>query len=229
MVKVLFTYKYYTSLVVSDTFIESQTRDRQFVLDAKDIKRKEKFKKIAKKMWDESLVHPLTGTKDLKEYYKSATEFLDGLFESSYNKEIIGGMPKHDFYEEILGASPNRFYMWLRASFEKKLEVYMVQTKRIPEMAKTSDEVIEKMLESQSHIQQAVRSSVGVIQLGKSFGKERLESACQRALTIRAINYKSVLSILKNNLDQFPVINKSPLTHVTEQSHKYIRGKQYFQ
>jgi len=88
---------------------------------------------------------------------------------------------------------------------------------------------IEKMLESQSHIQQAVRSSVGVIQLGKSFGKERLESACQRALTIRAINYKSVLSILKNNLDQFPVINKSPLTHVTEQSHKYIRGKQYFQ
>jgi hypothetical protein len=41
----------------------------------------------------------------------------------------------------------------------------------------------------------------GIIRLVKSFGRERVEAACARALAIGARSFTSVNSILKNNLD----------------------------
>jgi len=54
--------------------------------------------------------------------------------------------------------------------------------------------------------------------------------ACKRALDIGAHSYKSVESILKNNLDQTVLSETSPLTNGkgTPTSHEYIRGKHYF-
>jgi transposase len=65
--------------------------------------------------------------------------------------------------------------------------------------------VVETILASRAHPQQGFRSGLGIMRLGKSYGAERLEAACRRALKIGACSYKSIESILKNELDQKPL------------------------
>jgi transposase len=66
-------------------------------------------------------------------------------------------------------------------------------------------QVVDTILASRPHPQQGFRSCLGIMRLGKSYGAERLEAACRRALTIGACSYKSIESILKNGLDRLPL------------------------
>ena len=93
----------------------------------------------------------------------------------------------------------------------------------------STGKLAEQIIASRKHPQQGFRSCLGIIRLGKSYGNERLEKACQKALAIGAYSYKSVQSILKNNLDQIIQSSQSVGHHVTEQNHEYVRGGNYFQ
>jgi transposase len=86
--------------------------------------------------------------------------------------------------------------------------------------------VVETILTSRPHPQQGFRACLGLMRLGKSYGEERLEAACQRALTIGACSYKSVESILKHGLDRQPVPDKSAAPTATR--HANIRGPKYY-
>jgi hypothetical protein len=60
---------------------------------------------------------------------------------------------------------------------------------------------------------------------GQSYGKDRLEAACQRASALQAYSYQSIASILKHGLDQKPLgatPESSPLRHPN------IRGAEYY-
>lgn len=46
---------------------------------------------------------------------------------------------------------------------------------------------------------------MGIIRLEKKVGKDRLETACNRALAIRGFSFKSVKSILDLNLENRPL------------------------
>ena len=60
---------------------------------------------------------------------------------------------------------------------------------------------ITRVLESKPYPEQAYKSCVGILSLGKKAGKERLIAACARAAHFNAYNYKVVASILENNLE----------------------------
>jgi hypothetical protein len=60
------------------------------------------------------------------------------------------------------------------------------------------------------------------MRLGKSYGDERLEAACRRALTLGACSYKSIESILKKGLDRHPVPEQPAATPASR--HVNIRG-----
>jgi hypothetical protein len=64
------------------------------------------------------------------------------------------------------------------------------------------------------------------MRLGKSYGEDRLEAACQRAIRIGACSYKSIESILKHDLDRQPL--PSPPAATTVITHNNIRGAQYY-
>ena len=87
-------------------------------------------------------------------------------------------------------------------------------------------ELVGHILASRRHPQQGFRSCLGILRLGKSYGEQRLEAACQRALRIRAFSYKSIESILKHKLDQQPLPDKEPdnITIV----HGNLRGADYY-
>jgi transposase len=80
-------------------------------------------------------------------------------------------------------------------------------------------------MRERTHPEQGFRSSIGIIGLARSYGSERLEAACARALEINARSYRSVKSILQNNLDR-----KRPATPAEGPAivHANIRGSRYF-
>lgn len=88
-------------------------------------------------------------------------------------------------------------------------------------------ELIATILASRAHPQQGFRSCLGIMRLGKSYGDDRLEAACQRALKLGACSFKSLQSILKNGLDYQPLPeaeepDNEPIAHPN------IRGAGYY-
>jgi len=89
-------------------------------------------------------------------------------------------------------------------------------------------ELAKHILESRPHPQQGYRSCLGILRLGKGFGKERLEAACQRAIELRAYSYKNIKSILENGLDRQPLPAQDTTTTTTPVDHANIRGSDYY-
>jgi hypothetical protein len=71
---------------------------------------------------------------------------------------------------------------------------------------------------------------MGIMRLSKRYGTERLESACARALAVRARSYKHVDSILKHGLDRVPlqVDLETALTERPSVEHENIRGRKNY-
>ena len=88
-------------------------------------------------------------------------------------------------------------------------------------------EFVERLLDSRPHPEQGYRSCLGLKDLLRAYGGERLEAACRRALDIRSLSYRSVKSILANGLG-----TGSPTTISTTLSlpghHANIRGPGYY-
>jgi len=85
-------------------------------------------------------------------------------------------------------------------------------------------EFIARILEAKVHPEQAFRSSMGVISLARSYGKDRLEAACRRALVFRAYSYRNVKTILEKGLDAEPAPEPPPEAVV----HVNVRGADYY-
>lgn len=58
------------------------------------------------------------------------------------------------------------------------------------------------MMCQRPHPEQGYRSAMRIISLARRYDRDRLEAACERALTINAISYSSVSAILKSGLDR---------------------------
>jgi len=86
--------------------------------------------------------------------------------------------------------------------------------------------VVQTILERRAHPQQGFRSCLGIMRLGKSFGEERLEAACQRALKLGACSYKSIDSILRQGLDRKALPEQQELELSIE--HDNLRGSDYY-
>jgi transposase len=62
--------------------------------------------------------------------------------------------------------------------------------------------VVHTILESKPHPEMGYRACLGIMRLAKTYTKERLEAASQRALQLQACSYTSIRSILKRSLDR---------------------------
>jgi transposase len=93
------------------------------------------------------------------------------------------------------------------------------------EIGRNTATLIEIILRERSHPEQGFRAAVGIIRLVKSYGRDRLEAACDRALQIGARSFTSVNSILKNNLE---AKRPAPAADGPSIAHHNIRGPRYF-
>lgn len=129
----------------------------------------------------------------------------------SYLKEGYTTLPEHmpEAHRQHAEWTPSRIIAWA--------------SKNGP----ATGELVKQLIESKRHPQQGYRPSLGVIRLAKTYGGERLEAACQRAMTIGAISYQSVKSILKTGQDTVP-LPPNKLDRLTASDHENVRGPDYY-
>jgi hypothetical protein len=89
---------------------------------------------------------------------------------------------------------------------------------------------VQWQLENRPHPEQGYRACLGLLNLSKTYGEERLEAACRRALAIGAPHRKRIIAILKAKLDQhpdlFPAADTAAAT--ATRAHDNVRGADYF-
>jgi transposase len=90
-----------------------------------------------------------------------------------------------------------------------------------------TQKLVDAILTERPHPEQGYRSCLGILRLAKTYGEQRLEAACRRAVAVRARSYKHVQAILKNGLDQAPPIetNSEPPARTR---HVNVRGPEYY-
>jgi len=139
--------------------------------------------------------------------------FQKGVRVASHCRSYVKGkhttVPEHmpPSHREYLSWTPERLLRWA--------------SKTGPAAARLA----EAIMESKSHPQQGFRAILGILRLTKSYGDERVNAACARALMLNALSYRSVESILKNNLDR----NSADKTPEPEPiAHPNIRGSLYY-
>jgi len=93
--------------------------------------------------------------------------------------------------------------------------------KKASENGPCTRELFDKIMESKITIHQAYGPCLGILRLIKTYGKERVEAACKRALNGNKYNYGMVSTILKNKMDLLaePGEVPSPIP-----SHNNLRG-----
>ena len=122
-----------------------------------------------------------------------------------HHSTLVEHMPAaHRKYREW---SPERFLSWA-----KKFGPHTAQ-------------LIEAVLHTRKHPQQAYRTCLGILSLGKRYTDERLEAACQRAMVAGIRTYRGVRNILDAKLDQ--VALEEPAA-VTLSHHANVRGETYY-
>jgi transposase len=98
----------------------------------------------------------------------------------------------------------------------------LVQASRI---GTSTHQAVTLMLENSIYIEQNYKACFGMLMLQKKYGKDRLESACKRALTGSRVNYTLIKNILERGMDKStppPDISPIPI-------HDNIRGKDHYQ
>lgn len=84
----------------------------------------------------------------------------------------------------------------------------------------------ERLLAERTHPEHGYRSCLGVFRLSKKYGAERLDAACARALSVGALSYRHVSSILQHGLDRVPALDIEP--RGPSVTHENVRGRDYY-
>jgi transposase len=122
---------------------------------------------------------------------------------------------KHTTVREHMPSSHQRYADWTLERI----------TRQAGEIGPKTSALVEIILRERTHPEQGFRACVGIMRLVKSYGAERVEAACGRALEIGARSYSSVNSILKTNRDRQ---RRAPPTDEPAIIHDNIRGPRYF-
>jgi transposase len=86
--------------------------------------------------------------------------------------------------------------------------------------------MIEAIIQLSDHPDHAYRKCLGLLRLARSCGNDRLELACDRALKLQAIGYRSVKNILNKGIEAADIPGHSEASQTV--FHDNIRGSEYY-
>jgi transposase len=124
------------------------------------------------------------------------------------------GGPRHGTDPEHMPSAHRRYAEWTPERFRRWAAT----------IGPNTEGLVIAILANRPHPEQGFRSCLGIIRLFRGIDRTRAEAVAARALAIGALTYKSVDSILKNNLDRAPAAAGS----ATVIEHPNVRGKGYF-
>ncbi len=88
-------------------------------------------------------------------------------------------------------------------------------------------EAIDTILWRKEHPEQGYRVCLGILNLRREFGNERLDKACKRALHLDNVSYRIIKNILENGLENMSD-EKESSRQLNLFSHENIRGPEYY-
>lgn len=181
-------------------------------------------------IWKEATVHIDYHVEFAKHYYSVPHELIgqkvfvratERTIEIFHKSRRVASHPRsrargrHTTRKEHMPANHRHYAEWSPERFLRWAEQIGPQTR----------DLIDAALNGRRHPQQAYRTCLGILGLGKRYGKERLEAAADRALLSGIRSYKGVKNILDTGLDQIPV--EEP-TSKSLDPHANIRGASYY-
>lgn len=87
---------------------------------------------------------------------------------------------------------------------------------------------VENLLKSKVHPEQSYRACLGLLNLAKKVGGERLESACRRANYLNVASLRRVKSILDTEMDKLALFEGANSAEIEAILHSNIRGSKYY-
>ena len=88
--------------------------------------------------------------------------------------------------------------------------------------------VTERILETKPHPEHGYRACLGLMSLARRHGDDRVQAACARALSVNAVSYTSVKSILTQHLDTVPLPQVQLSLVPPPPVHENLRGAAYY-
>jgi transposase len=83
--------------------------------------------------------------------------------------------------------------------------------------------LITQVLTGYDYPETAYKRAMGILQLHRGYGSQRLDDACQHALLAGTYSYKRISNILKNNQDKLPLqVQENNAPHIP--AHENLRG-----
>jgi transposase len=94
-------------------------------------------------------------------------------------------------------------------------------------MGNSSKIYMQALLDSKRFTEQTYNACLGILRLARSYGDNRIEAACTRALKGRTYNYRTIQNILAANLDKLEDTTPGDLFSLPE--HDNLRGSGAFE
>jgi len=91
----------------------------------------------------------------------------------------------------------------------------------------STGEVVTRILKAHKHPEHGYRACLGLLNLAKRYGNDRLEAACQLALSLGSHRYQHVREVLANNRDR--LAPSAETADWTSPAHANLRGPGYYQ
>lgn len=88
--------------------------------------------------------------------------------------------------------------------------------------------VTQRILETRPHPEHGYRACLGLMSLARRHGDDRVQAACARALSVNAVSYTSVKSILEQHLDTLPLPDVQLSLVPPPPVHENLRGARYY-
>ena len=166
-----------------------------------------------------SVPHSLVGEHVMVRMTDSSIEcFFKGGRVAAHVRSYVKG--KHTTLPEHMPAAHRKHMKWTPARLLNWGENIGVGTRS----------VVQWQLEHRPHPEQGYRACLGLLNLSKTYGEERLEAACRRALTLGSPTRARIKAILKAKLDQHPDLFPAADTAAATASRRHgnVRGAEYF-
>jgi transposase len=130
---------------------------------------------------------------------------------------VLSRVPyKHTTLPEHMPSSHRRYAEWTPARM----------LRQAGEIGPATVALFEAIMRAKPHPEQGFRSCLGIINLLKSYGPERIEAAAKRGNDIGATTYGSIKSILEKGLDKAYAPSQAADTRPIQ--HANIRGRGYY-
>ncbi len=123
---------------------------------------------------------------------------------------------RHTTTAEHMPSAHRRYASWTPARIQSFAE----------QIGPATAALVETIMRAKPHPEQGFRACLGILQLARTYGTQRLEAACQRGVGIGARTYGSIASILKTGLDR--AFHEETSAETAPLLHENIRGRGYY-